>query len=325
MNKILTAQLMCLLACLVGGAAMRVRPATAQQPSLEKAAAQLQSTVCTLRVQMAGSGASEAEGSDSAVSPTTPRVVVCSGVLLGQGRVVTSVALRGECTVRATLPGGEQAAARIRVVDEFSGLSLLEIDHQDLAGIPLATLPPRVGSWVMSGAGWGADQPVISFGIVSGVEIAVAGTTLPAVLRCDLRVAQTSSGAPVVNRNGQLLGVMVLADREGDQGGWTYAVPVAHVLRLMRSLDEARSESSVLVLRRRRPVVGMVLDGDGQRVVVSRVQEESPAAKAGIRKGDEVLATDDVKIRSVYQALRPVLRKQPGDCVTFLLVREGAG
>lgn len=292
-----------------------------QDPSLEKAAARLQKTVVTLRVRRdEGGNESAREGQSDAKSRS--QVTVCSGVLLGKGRLVTSMPVGGDGSIRATLPGGEQSVARVRVVDEFSGLSLLKIENETLEGISCADESPRIGTWVISGAGWGAEQAVMSFGMVSGTEVAVPQTTFPPLLRCDMRIAKTSSGAAVTNPEGELVGIVVLTDQSREHGGWTYAVPAAHVLRLTRTLDESQNElSAVVVLKRRRPVVGMVLDGDGDKVVVRRVRNDSPASKAGIQVGDEILTAADVKIRSVYQALRPVLRKQPGDQVSFLIRR----
>lgn len=308
-----------LVSGLVSGITLRVRGE--EDPSLETAAARLQKTVVTVRIQ---GNPSEEHGpaEEDQESGAGPRVTVCSGVLLGDGRIVTSAAVGGNRLIRVTLPGGEQAVARVGVVDEYSGLSLLEIENDKLAGIPCAETPPQVGAWVLSGAGWGAEEPVISCGIVSGLAVAVPQTTFPPLLRCDMRIAQTSSGAAVANRNGELVGVVVLAERAGERRGWTYAVPVTHVLRLTRTLAASSDKDAVVVLERRRPIVGMVLDGDGQRVLVSRVRDNSPASRAGIQVGDEILAADNVKIRSVYQALRPVLRKQPGDRVSFSVLRD---
>ncbi|MFO7904588.1 MAG: PDZ domain-containing protein [Planctomycetota bacterium] len=320
-TRFLTTRWLCLwLSVILVGCATGMLQAQ-QGPSLEGAAAQLQKTVVTLRVR-SDAGGDEAAGEGQPDAKTPSQVTVCSGVLLGEGRLVTSMPLGGDGSIRVTLPGGEQSVARVRVVDEYSGLSLLKIKNEELEGISCARELPRIGTWVVSGAGWGAEEAVISFGMVSGTEVAVPQTTFPPLLRCDMRIAKTSSGAAVTNPDGELIGIVVLTDPSREHGGWTYAVPAAHVLRLTRTLDESRNESSVLVLKRRRPVVGMVLDGDGNKVVVSRVREESPASKAGIQVGDEILAAGGVKIRSVYQALRPVLRKQPGDQISFL-VRRG--
>jgi len=63
----------------------------------------------------------------------------------------------------------------------------------------------------------------------------------------------------------------------------------------------------------------MVLDGNADDISVARVEKDGPAERAGIRAGDKVLAVDGIKIRSVYQATRPTMSKQPGDKVTFVV------
>jgi hypothetical protein len=53
------------------------------------------------------------------------------------------------------------------------------------------------------------------------------------------------------------------------------------------------------------------------------VHAKSPAEKAGIAVGDRIVAAEGVKIRSVYQAVLPTLRKQPGDLFLFRIKRGG--
>jgi hypothetical protein len=148
-----------------------------------------------------------------------------------------------------------------------------------------------------------------------------------------MRTAETASGAGLVDHRGKLLGIVVLADQPDRHRGWTYAVPATHVDRLRRAFETQdrnaaketpRMERSVLILKRRRPVIGMVLGGEPDQVVVRRVAPDSPAARAGIQVGDQILAADGVQIRSVYQAVRPVLFKQPGDVMRYLVQRQDA-
>jgi hypothetical protein len=121
----------------------------------------------------------------------------------------------------------------------------------------------------------------------------------------------------VVDRHGRLVGIVVGTDREGDRGGWTYAVDVGHVRRLLR----AEHSGKVVILRARRPIVGLVLGAgpEPDQVVVQRVTPGGPAQEAGIKQGDVVLAADGLNIRSVYQAVVPLLKKQAGDTMTFLV------
>ena len=153
-------------------------------------------------------------------------------------------------------------------------------------------------------------------GILTGCDRAVRGANFPPLLQCDLRAAETSAGAPVVDRQGRLIGVVVASDAGDRPGRWTYAVPVSHVRRLLA----AKSGEKTIVLRRR-PVVGLVLETGKTTgsVVVQRVTQDGPADRAGIGVGDQILATAGLAIRSVYQAVVPLLKKQPGDKMTFLV------
>jgi S1-C subfamily serine protease len=292
-------------------------------PSLEAAAAKLQAATVTVRVVAAEPSLANRDADQSATGD--PRVSVFSGVSLGNRLVVTTLFAAAGARIRITLAGGEQADANARVLDEYCGLALLEVAGKQLPAMEAADRLPNVGSWVVSAAAWGVDKPVVSIGIVSGVDRAIPGTNYPPLVQCDLRSADTSSGAGIVNGHGQLLGVVVAAETSDQRRGWTYAVPVQHVQRLLRAVETSRSSSpgeNVVVLKRRRPVVGMILEGEPDQVVVSQVSPGGPAQRAGIQVGDQILAADGVKIRDVYQVVRPLLSKQPGDTIVYLVQQQ---
>jgi S1-C subfamily serine protease len=256
-----------------------------------------------------------------------PAVTVCSGLCVRAGSIVTAALAGSDSPIRLTLPGGKQADAEIAVIDEYSGLALLGAETTPLAPLVLAGEAPAVGGEVLAAAAWGLEAPLISRGIVGGVDRQHPRIGFPPLMQCDVLTESTSTGAGIVDRSGQLLGVIVAADREPGRRGWAYAVPASHVGRLLRVADEQkaeRKEGGVVILKRRRPIVGMVLDQAGAAVLVQRVEPGGPAERAGIKPGDEVLATDGVAIRSVYQGVLPTLYKQPGDTTTFRIRREGA-
>jgi len=303
-------------------------------PSLDEASRRLLEATVTVRVRNPlldedlPAESSEADPLASEADPTPaaasrkPSVTVCSGVVVGTRLVVSPVFAASDSEIRITIPGGEQTVASLRVLDEYTGLALLETARDLPAKITWTDELPPVGGWVLSAAAWGTEPPAVSVGILGAAERTLAGTNYPPLLQCDLRTAETSSGAGVVESKGRLIGVVVATDAEQGSRGWTYAVPAAHVQRLM-TVREERNRSGVVILKRRRPVIGMVLDGNEDVVVVSRVLEDSPAERAGIRVGDQILAADGIVIRSVYQAVRPMLYKQPGDKMTFMIDREG--
>ena len=175
---------------------------------------------------------------------------------------------------------------------------------------------------MLAGAGWGSEKPVVSFGILAATQRSIRGATFPPLLQCDLRTADTSNGAPLVNQNGELIGVIVATEAAKAENRWTYAVPASHVKRLVA----ARHPDKMIRLLRQRPVVGLkLIPGDVPgTVLVQRVEKGGPAEAAGIQVGDQVVSADGTKIRSVYEVIRPLLAKQPGETMQFV-IQQSAG
>jgi S1-C subfamily serine protease len=255
-------------------------------------------------------------------APRADEVVVSSGVSLGKGRLVTFIGERDAATARfrVTLPTGDQAESKLRAWDHYSGLVLLKIDAVELPGLELAKELPKIGATVLTAAGAGIERPAVSAGILGGAERTLPVVDLPPLLQCDVRTTETSSGAAVVDREGRLIGIVAANTVPGERPGWTYAVPMSHVERLLA----AEKDGQVIELKRRRPAVGFTL-GPAEKegaVQVERV-ENGPAARAGIQKGDLILEADGRRIRSAYQAVNRIMAKQPGDKVTLLIDRGG--
>lgn len=292
-------------------------------PSLEQASRKLLDATVTVRVRNRSwdeDGDNPAEA-DPAADPALAAVTVCTGIVVDDRLVISPVFAASDSPIRITLRSGQQLTAVPKVLDQYTGLALLAT-QQDLPGkIARTDDPPAVGAWVLSAAAWGTEGPAVSVGILSANQRTLAGTHYPPLLQCDLRTAETSSGAGVVDSQGRLIGVVVATDAQHDHRGWTYAVPTNHVQRLLTVREEDPDRAGVVILKRRRPVIGMVLDGEEDTVLVSRVFDQSPAERAGIQVGDQIIAADGTMIRSVYQAVRPMLFKQPGDTMTFQIQR----
>ena len=287
----------------------------------------------TVTVRSASNKAPEVDGLDKDMEELEMpqlnplKVLVSSGVSLGDGLVITFSAALPKAEYRITLPNGDQVTARLRVMDYYSGLRLLEIENQDIPHLDASEAPPEVGEAILSASAAGIEKPVLALGMLSATERTLSGTDLPPLYQCDLPNTDTSSGAAVVNSAGQLIGIIAVTGGEAGND-WTYVVPVSHALRLRtaykESNEEDRQAGKVVILRHRRPHVGMTLEVGEQvgEVLVEHVDENGPAHKAGLRPGMEVISCEGIPAESVYAVVGMVLKKQPGDFLE-LVVRDG--
>ena len=259
---------------------------------------------------------------------------VSSGVSLGKGRILSfsqvpahasrsansTKAQAAKTEYRVTLSDGEQAAAQPRVIDQYSGLILLEIDRKDLPGLKVAEDLPAIGGTVLSASAAGIEKPLVSLGILSGFDRTLPGASLPPMVQCDISTTEASSGAALIDAKQNLIGVIAAIEATNQQFGWSFAIGYQHVRRVL----EAYQPDELIILARQRAVVGLKL-GPGPRegtVLVEHVLPGGPADLAGIRKGEMVLEAEGRKIRSAYQAVAIILKRMPGDEMNFVLGTE---
>lgn len=336
-----------LIACLSLAARASAQEYDATKPdsavTLDGAAIAKKLWAATVTVRVTPPAAEKSKETDpagegpEATAQAASEVSVFSGVSLGDGLLVTFHTAPAGSRYEIILPDGGQFDAKLRVVDLFSGLSLLELapakpakgarsaaKPAELTGLELVDELPAVGSNIYTAAAAGIEKPVISRGILSQVDRVLSGTGLPPLLQCDLRTTDTSAGAAVVDESGRLIGVIAVTTSPEKGSSWPYAVPVRHVRRLLTAHD---GENLVVLRERQLARLGLSLFAPGDEahkdeVRVERVDRDGPAAKAGLRPGDIVLACDGVKVAYVYQVTSMLRKKFPGDLMEFV-VQDG--
>jgi S1-C subfamily serine protease len=226
-----------------------------------------------------------------------------SGVIVSpEGYVLTNhhVVQRGK-RLRVQLLDGREVAAKVVGADPSSDLAVLKLETQEK--MPFVA-PGRsddllIGETVIAiGNPFGLANTVTT-GVVSAVHrnIKSADRTLFDFVQTDASINPGNSGGPLLNIEGQLIGVntAILGERSAGIG---FAIPI----------DRARRIAEDLITRGevRAPYVGVDVEdarGEGKpaRVVVSSVEPGSPGAKAGLARGDVVEAVNGTPIESAEE------------------------
>jgi serine protease Do len=224
-----------------------------------------------------------------------------SGVVIGPGRVVTNAHNLRRGTVTVTFADGRTAEGRAAGVDVDGDVAVLDVDTADAPALSWSENngTPRIGDAVFALANPGGRGLRVTFGLVSGTERSFRG---PRGRRISGSIEHTapllpgSSGGPVVDRSGRLLGINT--NRLGE--GFYLALPADSGLReRIDALGRGQAPSPrrlgiavvpAYVARGMRRAVGLdEIDG----LLVRGVEDGGPADRAGIAEGDLIVAAGD--------------------------------
>jgi serine protease Do len=246
-----------------------------------------------------------AEGAGSSVVGIGQRWGVGSGIVLGAGRVLTDAHnVRGD-QVTVTFGDGRTVEGSVAGHDADGDLAVIDLDTGDAPALPWATgASASIGTPVFALANPGGRGLRVTFGFVSGIDRTFRG---PRGRRITGSIEHTapllpgSSGGPVVDAAGQLLGINT--NRLGE--GFYLAMPADEALR--GRIDAlGRGESTTPprlgvaiapghVARRLRRAVGLP---DVEGLLIREVTEPSPAARAGLAQGDLIVAVAGQPVRT---------------------------
>ncbi len=238
-------------------------------------------------------------------------IVDRSGIILTNSHVVN-----GADKVTVTLKDGRIFEGKVRGADEVTDLAVVKIDGSDL---PIAALGNsdqiQVGDWAIAvGNPLGLDNTV-TLGIVSTLKRSSAQVGIPDkrldFIQTDAAINPGNSGGPLVNDQGEVIGINTAI--RADAMGIGFAIPINKAKGIKDQL--ANGERIV------HPYLGvqmtmltpelakqnnsdpnsafMVPEIDG--VIVVRVLPNTPAAKAGLRRGDVITQIDEQTVTTAEQ------------------------
>jgi serine protease Do len=259
--------------------------------------------------------------------PGSQRSSLGSGFILSSdGYVVTNnhvVASGGDIIVR--LARGSEHPARVVGTDPPTDLALLKIDTANLAVLPLGDSDKlQVGEPVMAiGNPFGLDQTVTT-GIVSAKERFIGSGPYDEFVQTDASINPGNSGGPLIDSRGAVVGInSAIFSQSGGSIGIGFAIPVNLAKTVLLQLRDrggvVRGYLGVSV----RPIAPEGGETGQKGVVVESLVEGAPAEKAGVKKGDVIVAVNDQPIVTPPELTRRIVGMAPGTRVELSLVRDG--
>lgn len=254
-----------------------------------------------------------------------------SGFFISQdGYVVTNNHVVENATeVQLVTDDGKTLEAKVVGTDPRTDLALLKVkDGGSFPFVKLAPAKPRVGDWVLAvGNPFGLGGTVTA-GIVSAQGRDIGSGPYDDFLQIDAPINRGNSGGPTFNQNGEVVGVnTAIFSPSGGNVGIAFAIPASTVTQVVDSLKKDGSVARGFIGVQIQPVTGEMADAIGLKepkgALVAEAQKDGPAAKAGIRRGDTIIAVNGESVKDARDLSRKIAGFAPGTKTTITLFREG--
>ncbi len=257
-----------------------------------------------------------------------------SGVVVSEdGVILTNNHVVEEATdITVTLADDREFQAEIVGTDAKSDLAVLRLKGK-VEGLQPITFGDssnlRLGDIVLAiGNPFGVGQTV-TMGIVSAVGRANVGIVdYEDFIQTDAAINPGNSGGALVNMRGELIGVnTAILSRTGGYQGIGFAIPTKMAQPIMQALLKdgrvVRGFLGVGIQDLNPELAAMMKVATTQGVLITDVQQATPAAKAGLKRGDVITAVDGVATGSTGRLRNVIAAKGGGATVTLDIVRDG--
>ena len=246
----------------------------------------------------------------------------------------------GASEIKVKLMDGETLIATVIGSDEYADIAVLAIDVDGVEGVASIgdSTSLKLGDTLFTvGSPLGIEYiGTVTKGILSGTarEVSVKSnntSVIMEVIQTDAAISPGNSGGPLCNINGEVIGVNSLKIVDENVEGMGFAIPIEIVMGLTDRLE--KGEAIV------RPYLGVTMteitdewnlyregikidDEVENGVVITSVEDGSPADIAGLKKGDVIASVDNVKVKSSAHFRYLLYKYDVGDTITVKCYRD---
>ena len=262
-----------------------------------------------------------------------------SGFIINkEGDIITNAhVVSGADKVTVILKDGRQIEGKVLGSDELTDIAVVQVKSDNLPIVRLGSSQNiQPGDWAIAiGNPLGLDNTVTA-GIISAIgrksgQIGVDKRV--SFIQTDAAINPGNSGGPLLNQTGEVIGVNT-AIIQGAQG-LGFAIPIETAQRIAKQIIESGKVSraylgiqmvtvdpNVKTQVNQDTELGIKISED-KGVLITRVVDDSPAAKAGAKRGDVIIKFDNKEILTADQVTQLVEDRAVGDKIVMEVKRNG--
>lgn len=268
-----------------------------------------------------------------------------SGYIISpDGYILTNDHVAGNATkISVTMTTGETIEAKLIGSDRNSDVALLKIEKNNLPYVNLGNSDDVIiGEWVVAlGNPFGLfeinDKPTVTVGVVSAVNMKVnadGNRVYKDMIQTDASINAGNSGGPLVNADGDVIGMNTIIFTGGGYSngsiGVGFAIAINRVKKIMEEIKiNGKIERNFNVGFRIQGIDARIakylkLDENVQGVVVVDVQKGSLSDNAGLQPEDVIISANGEKIKNEQDLLSVINDLRTGDFLKLKIIRGGS-
>jgi serine protease Do len=256
-----------------------------------------------------------------------------SGVIVDQNGIIltNNHVVDGAENIKVQLLDGSEYVAKVKGTDPRTDLAVITIDAKGLTPIKIGDSDKaRVGDWVLAiGSPLNPElEHTVTAGIISAKGRSGVGLSqYEDYIQTDAAINPGNSGGALVNVEGELVGInSAIATQTGGNMGIGFAIPSNLAKTIMNDIittgKVVRGWLGVYIQNVTPEIAQAMKLSSPQGVIVSKVQENSPAMKAGLKPEDIILQFNGKDITNTVELSTFVASTAPGTTVTLKVLRN---
>lgn len=279
------------------------------------------------------------DSSGTAVSTGTGFVYDKDGYVLTNAHVITDGS-----SIRGTLSNGNKVTLKLLGFDSYSDIAVLKMDAKNVLKVASIGTSKniKIGNTVFTvGSPMGVNYAgTVTKGILSGkdrlIETSSSSTNtyesyIVKVLQTDAAISPGSSGGPLVDLNGDVIGITSLKLVDSSIEGMGFAIPIEDVMTYVDTLEQGGKIE--------RPIIGVnTVDLTNKNylyryginidtnldtgVVIVKVLDGYPAANAGLKQGDIITKVGDTEVKTTAELKYALYKHKVGDTIEITYYRN---